>query len=414
MSTEPHPVVPAAGAGRRRPWVIGAAGIAAVAALALGYWLWPRPPQPPLPDLADVDPEVVEAVTKARDAVGKAPSSGRAWGELGMVLRAHDFDDESSRCFEEAERLDPREARWPYFHGLTLILTDPDAGILCLERAVERGAYGPIEPRLRLAEVLLERGRLEEAQSHLEQALQRQPDNVRARLGLGRLALLREDWRGAVEHLAACLEDEHARTLACTLRAEAWNRLGEPERARADQERAGERHEDVRWPDPFVEEVLRLRCGLKARLETAGTLSGADRLALLEQTVAKYPQSVQARLQLGELWRQLGRFDRAEQSFQEAVRADPDAAEAWFSLGVVQAKDRPREAAESFRRAIRLKPDHAWAHFNLGHMLRTLGDPAGAADEYRAALRCRPDYAAARDALKELEAAEQGKTGKKP
>src|SRR5213079_2958398 len=119
---------------------------------------------------------------------------------LGMVLRAHDFDAEANRCFEEAERLDPREPRWPYLRGQTLVLTDPEAGILCLRRAVQCCGDSPTAPRLRLAEALLEQGRLDEAQSHLEQAARRDP---RARLAWGRLALLREDWRGALAHLEA-------------------------------------------------------------------------------------------------------------------------------------------------------------------------------------------------------------------
>jgi tetratricopeptide (TPR) repeat protein len=276
---------------------------------------------------------------------------------------------------------------------------------------VERGAYGPIEPRLRLAEALLEVGRLPEAQLHLDQALSRQSDNTRARLGMARLALLREDWRGGVEQLASCTEDTHCRKLAYTLRADAWNRLGEPERARADLDRAAQLPEDEVWPDPFAEEVLKLRCGLRWRLEKADYLVRGGEperaLALLDETVDKYPHSVQAWLKQGKLWQQLGRFDRAEQAFDKAVKADPDAAEAWFSLGTVQARDRPREAARSFREAIRLKPNHAWAHFNLGHMLRQLGDPAGARAEYRAALDCRPDYDAARTALRELDEKER-------
>jgi tetratricopeptide (TPR) repeat protein len=417
MSTQPQPAPPPAASGRRRhPWLVGGAVAGALLVLALGLWLWLRPrPDPPLPDLTDVDPEVAELIADARRGVVKAPSA-RTWGHLGMVFRAHDFAEESNHCFREAERLNPRDARWPYLQGLTVVLTDPEAGIPYLERAVERCGDEPLAPRLRLAEVLLERGRLQEAQSHLEQALGRQPDNLRARLGLGRLALLREQWRAGLEPLAACQEDGHARRLAHTLQAEAWGRLGEAERARAEQDQAAKLPEDERWPDPFVDEVLRLQRGLRARLETADGLKRGGRseqaLELLKDTADKYPRSVKAHLLLGEVYLQLGRPDLAEPSYRHAVQADPDAAEAWFSLGVAQAEDRPREAADSFRRAVRLKPNHAWAHFNLGQMLKKLGDPAGAADEFRAALRCRPDYAAAREALKELKTPGQDKPGK--
>src|SRR5579859_5972390 len=83
----------------------------------VGLWLWwartPRP-EPPRPDLSDADPQVVEAIEEARQAVLHAPRSASAWGRLGMVLRAHDFGEEANTCFAHAEQLDPNEPRWPY------------------------------------------------------------------------------------------------------------------------------------------------------------------------------------------------------------------------------------------------------------------------------------------------------------
>jgi tetratricopeptide (TPR) repeat protein len=379
-------------------------------------WLKSKPPPPPLPDLVGVDPEVAEAIIQARRDVIASPTSARAWGELGMVLRAHDFEDEAMDCFRQAERLDPRDPRWPYLRGLTLVLTDPDSGIPCLERTVERCRDDPIAPRLRLAEALLEQGRLDEAETHLKQGLLCEPDNRRVALGLGRLALQREDWKLGLKHFALCLDDEHARKLARALRSEAFHHLGEPEQARAEQAAGAELPDDQRWPDPFVEEVMALQRGLYARLAAASSMSRAGRLeeavALSQETTQTYPKSAEAWMQLGKLWHLAERPDRAEQSLLKAVEVDPNAAEAWFLLGTVQGLGRPREAADSFRRAIRLKPHHASAHFNLGHCLKVMGDTVGAAKEYQEALRCRPDYDAARAALKELEAPAKGKSVK--
>jgi tetratricopeptide (TPR) repeat protein len=413
MSRETEVAVPLARRSRRR-LIAGAAAAVAVLAVGVGAWLWTRgtPPPPPLPDLADVDAEVANAVRAARGAVHANPRSADAWGRLGKVLRAHDFDVESNLCFEEAERLDPREPRWPYLRGRTLVQTDPAAGIPCLRRAVERCGDSPLAPHLLLAEVLMEQGRLDEAKSQLEQAARREPADprtrLRVRLAWGRLALMQEDWRGALENLEPCLNDAQARKLALNLRAEAWRQLGEPERARAEQRQAAGLPDDPGWPDPFVEEVLRLQQGLRPRLAQADAMIRGGRpgeaLALLAETVDRYPTSDQVWLLLGEAWSHVGRTDQAQRAFEEAVRVAPEAAEAWFRLGVFQARlGRQREAADSFRRTIRLKPDHADAHFNLGHRLKMLGDLAGAAEEFRAALRCRPDYGAARDALKAME-----------
>ncbi len=365
-------------------------------------------PQPPEPDLAEVDPEVAEAITEAREKVRQQPKRGDVWGRLGMILLAHDFHEEAEQCFAQAERLDPADGRWPYLRGMSFILTDSDASISFLQRAVERCGNDPLAPRLRLAETLLNQGRLDAAELHLEQARKAAPHNLRVQLGLGRLAVLRGQWRSALEHLEPCTSDEHARRLAHTLRAEAWTHLGESDKGREEQRQAAEAPEDQLWPDPFVEDTLRLQRGLTTRLQRANNLFAGqhfrEAVELLEDTERRYPQSPAVRLLLGDIWRQLGRPDRAEEAFAGAVRLDPQSVDGWFRLGCMQAaRKQTRAAADSFRRTIRLKPDHADAHFNLGHRLKELGDTAAAVDEFRAALRCRPDYEQARQALRQMD-----------
>src|SRR5262249_58971060 len=84
-----------------------------------------------------------------------------------------------------------------------LRLPDLEAGILKLQRAVELGDTQPSSPRLRLAEALLARGRLDEAEEHFREVLRHEPNNPRARLGLGRLAVFRDDFAGSLEPLRA-------------------------------------------------------------------------------------------------------------------------------------------------------------------------------------------------------------------
>jgi tetratricopeptide (TPR) repeat protein len=379
--------------------------------LSVTLWLVLRPSErlePPEPDLAEVDPEVAQAIIEAREKVRQQPNNGAGWGRLGMVLLAHDFHDEAQRSFAQAERLDPADGRWPYLRGLSLLLSDPDAGISCLRRAAERCGDDPLAPRLRLAETLLNLGRLDEAERQLEQARKVEPHNPRVQLGLGRLALLRGQWDAALEHLDPCTNDVHARRLAHTLRAEVWTRLGQPDKAREEQEQAAKAPEDQLWLDPFMEDVLRLRRGLAIRLQRANDLFAQQRypqaMELLEETVKRYPQAMAARLLLGDFCRRLGRSEQAEQTFAEAVRIDPESADAWFRLGSIQAvRSRIREATDSFRKTIAFKPDHADAHYNLGQCLKQQGDSAGATEEFRAALRCRPDHKPAQQALREME-----------
>jgi cytochrome c-type biogenesis protein CcmH/NrfG len=410
MSHEPS-LTQGAAALRRPRARLAVAGLAALTLVgaALGAWAWmrPRPPQPPLPELTDADPEVVDAIQEARGGVLRAPRSAAAWGRYGQMLRAHDFGAEANRCFAEAERLDPAEPRWPYLRGLTLVLTEPGPGIDCLERSVRLCPAGPDAPRLRLAEVLLEQGRLDEAEPHLRRALEHDPTSCRARLGLAQAAFAREAWRDGLKRLEGCLQDEHCRRRALTLSAEAWGRLNLAGPAARLLKQAAESPEDRPWPDPFVEEVERLQVGRRLALVRADALArqgrGGEAVALLEATVRRHPDAAQAWLLLGQTLVRLKDPGRAEQALGQAVRVAPETVEAWFQLGVARFfLGKVRSAADAFRETIRLKPDHALAHFNLGHCLKQEGDAAGAAAEFREALRCRPDYEAARAALQAL------------
>src|SRR4051812_42217033 len=105
--------------------IAGTALVVVLGAAALGAGIWWRGGRvaPPLPNFpAEVDPEVAEMVTAAQQEVLKQPSSSEAWGYYGKVLMAHDFRDEALFSLREAERLNPNEARWPYYQGLILLI----------------------------------------------------------------------------------------------------------------------------------------------------------------------------------------------------------------------------------------------------------------------------------------------------
>jgi cytochrome c-type biogenesis protein CcmH/NrfG len=379
--------------------------------LSVTLWLALRaskPPQLPEVDLTELDPDVAEAIAEAQDKVRQQPKNGAAWGRLGMVFLAHDLHEQAQSSFEQAEHFDPNDGRWPYLHGLSLILTQPDAGIPCLQRAAKLCGKETLAPRLRLAGTLLIQGRLDEAERHLEWARKADPDNPRVQLTLGRLAVMRGQWRQAVEQLEPCTQDAHARRMAHTLLAEVWTRLGDSDKASQEQRQAEETPEDQPWPDPFVEEVVSLQRGLSVRLQRANELftqqKSQQAVEMLEETSRRYPHSSAVWLLLGDFWRKLGSLDRAEEAFAEAVRIDPVSVDGWFRLGCIQAmRGRSREGADSFRRTIRLKPDHTDALVNLGHCLEKVGDAAGAADAFRTALRSRPNSERAQQALRDME-----------
>src|SRR5262249_11678027 len=136
-------------------------------------------------------------------------------------------------CLAQAENLDPREPRWPYYQAIARHQEEPDLAIPKLRRAVELFDEDSQAPRLLLAEVLYAQGRADEATSQFEHILKRDPNNARAHLGLGRLAYHRGKFNDSLQHLNHAKTDSRTRKASVTLAIEVDRRLGD--KAAADQ-----------------------------------------------------------------------------------------------------------------------------------------------------------------------------------
>jgi protein O-GlcNAc transferase len=146
-------------------------------------------------------------------------------------------------------------------------------------------------------------------------------------------------------------------------------------------------------------EVFRLHFG-------AGNWATAERLAT--EMTRNFPAHVFGWRALGAIAARTGRPDAAAASIREALRLNPEDAEAHFALGnALYGLGRLGEAEAGYRDAIRRQPNHAAAHCNLGNTLRDLGRPREAEDQYRAAIRIDPDLGVAHfnlgNVLKDLE-----------
>ena len=123
-------------------------------------------------------------------------------------------------------------------------------------------------------------------------------------------------------------------------------------------------------------------------------------LSLYADTVAKRPNNVHARYNLGKALAEAGQLDDALVQDTEAVRLKPDLVSARYNLAnALSSRGRFAEAIAHYEAAVRLKPDYAKAHFNLGNALLQQNRKAEAAEHYRAAVRAEPAYVEARDNL---------------
>jgi tetratricopeptide (TPR) repeat protein len=358
-------------------------------------------------DLSSAHPAVKRALENARNAVCAAPRSGPAWGELGLYLRAHEFDRAANVCLVQAMQYDPKEILWPYVRGSSLSVRDrPES-----ERSFRIAAGLRPElalPRLRLAELYLEERRLDDAQEEYDAALRVEPANARAMLGSGLVALARGDVDSARRWAEQSFSRDPEQRSTAELLVRVSRRLADREQeARWQSVLDKLPAEEVGWDDPFGEKVLWMRRDPGGMAALAHELLARKRLAdaidVLEQLVATAPETSQWPVLLSRSLVKIGNLRRARQVLDAALRLHPEAADLHFQSGVAYfLEQRWDQAAAAFRRALALKADFSDAHYNLGHTLKQLNDRSGAIAAFREAVRFRPDYAAAYTNLGEL------------
>jgi tetratricopeptide (TPR) repeat protein len=112
------------------------------------------------------------------------------------------------------------------------------------------------------------------------------------------------------------------------------------------------------------------------------------------------PSSGQALLEQGEKFYKAGDYEKAAETFKQAIRLKPDFAEAHACLGAVYlVLGRNQEAVDHLKQAILLKPDLAEAHTDLGAVYYGLGRYQKAIEPLKQAIRLKPDNARAHACL---------------
>jgi tetratricopeptide (TPR) repeat protein len=397
---------------RARAGLVAAGLMVAAAAAGLG-WYWYTTPVLPAVDLSGEAPAVVEAIEAAQQEVRRTPRSGRAWGELGLVLLGNELGAPAQTCFVQAERFDAANAAWPYLQVRRLLVDDRDAAILALRRAVALTSPlrpDSVTPTLVLAETLFEKDERAEAAALCRQVLEVDPGNLRAEFNLGLIVLAEEQWDAGIAHLARCGRNAYSGKRACSQLAAAYQRVGDSAGAAAFSRSAHELPEDKPWPDPYLQQAEQYAAGPHRHLQHARQLIGTPRTAEYLHALREFAEEAGdgvAHYRLGMALVMMDDHAAAEPVLRTALSKSPDLVGAHYFLGIVvlkqgeqleaQTQDRAaaqakfREAATHLRRATELKPAHGQAHLVLGRCLERSGDAAGALAEFRVAVQCHPE-----------------------
>lgn len=358
--------------------------------------------------LDGVDPEIAEAIRAARQSVERAPRSGKAWGQLGMTLHAHFFEDQADVCYAFAGELDKRNAAWPYLRGY--IRSEGYGGHAGAVAHYERAAsLSPTNSaaRLRLADALLEQGRLHEADEEYRKVLAADNNDAGALYGLGRLAVAGQDYERSLRFLQPIVGSPLVQRRVCLLLANVHEQLGDSSAANRERQRLAELSQDTPRSDDPVLEMKQKEVGIGARLTKADLLMREGRIGelvdFLRETTDRHPTSDLAWHNLGMSLSAAGQPEEAERALEQSIVLSPRSATYRSSLGMLQLRQKRHEdAAQTLRKTIELRPTDGLAYFGLGECLQALGDLTGAEQAYRQALEYSADPVAARQRLEKL------------
>jgi tetratricopeptide (TPR) repeat protein len=355
--------------------------------------------EPPDIDSSATSPAVARAIKDARKRVLVQPRSAEAGGRLGMLLLAHEFDEQANTCLDRAAELAPQEFRWPYLLGLHQSVSNLDAAARHWRRAAELRP-DDVVVRLRLGELFLQQENLEEAAVHLSTAARLAPQHPRASLDMARLSLAQGNLEQSLEFAVAAVQQAPDCGEVHRLLAQLYQQSGQRDAALQELEQAERMRADLGWNDAVAAEVISLRVDTRSIIEMAEAWLRQNQfqpaISLLEATIADDDRHPQVYAVLGRALVQARQLSRAAEILARAVQRHPESAEVWFQLGVVQfSLEQISDAETAFRKALELKPDYALAHYNLAHVRERNGDPDGAASAFEAAIRVRPDYAPA-------------------
>lgn len=370
----------------------------------LGAFLAPAqsaPPPLPAPVLESYPPAAREAIARThRDAVAHSMDAERA-GALGRVLQAWEQWDAAHQAYRRAQALAPGAFEWHYLDAVVLQRQARPAEAAARLEAALKATPNYLPAQIKLAESLLDAGKLDESQ-RLFSALAN-PDSAPAvAFGLGRIAAAQGRHEAAVEQFqrAIALFPEFGSAhyaLALSYRA-----LGRRDEAQAALERHG--RFGARWPavaDPALAAVTTLRGDPGALLQRAVKLADVGEIdaavAAHEAALAGDSSLAQAHANLISLYGRQRNFAKAEEHYRAVVALGVNVADAHYDYGVLLGlQELWDDAAEAYRRALALNPLHAEAHNNLGQILERTRQFAPAVIEYRQALASQPTLRVAR------------------
>jgi tetratricopeptide (TPR) repeat protein len=242
------------------------------------------------------------------------------------------------------------------------------------------------EAHFRLANLLREQGKRDEARGHYETAIALEP--VEAHYHLARVLFHEKDTDGAVEHLETVLSRDPNHAQAHRLVGMVYQSTG----------RTLEAVEHYRTALRLRPDLIAVNLNLGVALQQIGRAD--DAIRLYRDVLARNPRLGEVHGNLGAALAAAGQYEAALMHYENALETKPGEPLLLYNMGNAYSKlERFDEAIRAYRRALKGNPALVEAHFNLGNAFRETGRLKQAGEAYRAALERYPKHLEARTNL---------------
>lgn len=359
------------------------------------------PALPRLP-LESYHPAVRAQLKQAYERAQQNPRDAQASGQLGMLLLAYEQHEAAATCFQRARALAPQEFRWGYYLGVAQAALGQAAAAAATLQGARSLQADYLPAQLKLAEALLFNQQLNESQALLEELVRAQPASAHARFLLGKVYAAQRETAAAFEQLRRAVEIAPHFGQAHYALALALRDAGQREQA-AQHFALSQQHKLVRpyLADPLLEAVAALNLSALDAYRKGVQFEAEGRL---EPAAAEYrnalklnPQLAQAYVNLLVIHAKLNQFAQVEEVYQAAQTHAPNTVELQLNYAIaLSAQGNRAGAAQALQRCLEINPYYAAAHFNLGLLAEQQLKLDEAERRYRAAIENDPQHRLAR------------------
>jgi len=298
-------------------------------------------------DLAEMDAAVIAQYQQLKaqavnELEGRATrqEKAQAVGRLGGWFYVFRINEAAIEMLEYAHELDARDATWPTLLGhLTKRKGDTELARYWWGRALD---IDPMQMALkvRLAEMLMEESRFEEAEAALRELNVGRRGNSRVLYDLGKLAMTRDDAAEAVALLNRALVQQPGSGAILYQLGLAYRMLGDEQRARrhlgAGEKSAGDQQLPP-MPNPALAMLSGFRQSARHLSDQASNLwddgKQEEALRMIQRAVSAAPDRVIYRIRLASYMERMGRTVEAKRAVERVLRHESDNLRAMHGLG---------------------------------------------------------------------------------